>query len=108
MGTPATVNVGHTVTCTYIITDQNGNPMLVQPPLDSPAVWTDAPSPSGADTSAASADGTTNVVTAAAAGSDTVGVTVIVGGSTFTDSVLLTIVAAPQVASGVVIDTVVT
>ena len=105
MGTPATLNVGHTATCTYQVLDQNGNPMLSQVTLDSPAQWTDTPSPAGADTNVVSADGTTDVVTAVAAGSDTVGLTVTIGGKTFTDSVLLTISPAPQQASGVEIVT---
>lgn len=107
MGTPATVNAGHQVTATYKILDQNGQPMLTQPALDSPAVWTDTPSPSGATTNVVSADGTTDVVTAVAVGSDTVGLTVVIGGKTFTDSALITITPAPQVASGVQINTVV-
>lgn len=107
MASPVTVVVGHQVACTYTILDQNGAPMLVQPSLDSPAVWTDTPAPAGADTNAVSADGTTDVVTAVAAGADTVGLSVTIGGNTFTDSLLITIAAAPQVASGVVINSVV-
>lgn len=101
------LSVGHTDTLTYVIVDQNGNPMIPQPALDSPAVWTDAPSASGVDTFAAAADGTSAVVTALAAGSDTVSLSVVVGGKTFTASDLITISAAPQVASGVqIVDTV--
>lgn len=101
MATPVTVNVGHTVTCTYIFLDQNGQPMLTPVTPDSPATWTDTPSAAGVDTNSVSADGTTDVVTAAAAGSDTVGLSVTVGGKTFTDSLLITITPAPQVVSGV-------
>lgn len=105
MASPVTVNVGHKVACSYMITDQNGNDLLVQPPLVQPATWTDAPSPAGVDTSAVSADGTTDLVTAVAAGQDTVGLSVVVnvGGAnqTFTDSAMITIAAAPQVPSGV-------
>ena len=96
-----TVTVGHLINFSYAITDQSGNDMLTQPPLDSPAVWTDAPATPPVDTFVASADGTTALLTATAAGSDTVGLTVIVGGATFTASDLVTITAAPQVASGV-------
>ena len=102
------LTVGHVDTLTYVIVDANGNPMIPQPALDSPAVWTDAPSAAGVETFAAAADGTSAVVTATAAGSDTVGLTVIVGGKTFTASDLITVSAAPQVASGVqIVDTVV-
>lgn len=101
MGTPATVNVGHQVVASYVILDQNGQPMLTQPTPDSPATWTDTLSVPGVDTNAVSADGTQDVITAAAPGTDTVGVSVTVGGKTFTDSALLTVTPAPQVASGV-------
>jgi len=105
MGQPATVSVGHMVTCTLEYLDQNGNPMLTPVTPDSPPVWTDAPSAPGVDTNSVSADGLTDVVSALAVGSDTVGVTVIVGGKTFTDSTLITITAAPQVLTSVQIQT---
>jgi hypothetical protein len=105
MGQPATVNVGHQATCTYVLLDQNNNPMLNPVALDKPAAWTDSPSGTGVDSNVVSADGTVDVVNALAAGSDTIGVSVTVGGKTFTDSVLLTISPAPQVASGVLIQT---
>jgi len=107
MGTPVTANVGHTVACTYVFLDQNGQPMLTQPTPDAPAMWTDAPVPTGASTNNVSSDGTTDVVTLAAAGQDTVGLSVAVGGKTFTDSLLITITPAPQVVSSVVINAVV-
>jgi hypothetical protein len=103
MGQPATVNVGHQVVATYQVLDQNGQPLLTQPTLDAPAAWTDTPSVTGVDTNVVSADGTQDVVTAKAAGTDTIGVSVTVGGKTFTDSTLLTVTPAPQVASGVVV-----
>jgi hypothetical protein len=105
MGTPATVSVGHEVICTITYLDQNGNPMLVTPKPDSAPVWTDTPSAVGVDTNSVSADGLTDIVSALAAGSDTVGVSVIVGGKTFTDSALLTITPAPQVLTSVSIAT---
>src|SRR3974390_2575319 len=103
VGQPATVNVGHQVTCTIQYLDQNGQPMLTTVTPDSPPTWQDSPSPPGAATDVVAADGSTDVVTAVAAGSDTVGVSVTVGGKVFTDSVLITISPAPQVLSSVVI-----
>ena len=101
MGQPATVVAGHEVIATYVVTDQNGQPMVTQPPLDAPASWTDTLSVPGVDTNAVSADGTQDVIQAVAPGTDTVGVSVTIGGKTFTDSALLTVSPAPQVASGV-------
>ena len=110
MGQPVSVNVGHKVTCTYTFVDQNGNPMLVQPTPAAPATWTDTPSAAGVDSNSVSADGTTDVVSALAAGTDTVGLSVTIqtpAGTpqTFTDSALITVTPAPQVVSGVVIET---
>ena len=67
-----TVTVGHLINFSYAITDQNGNDMLTQPPLDSAAVWGDAPTDPPVDSFVVSADGTTAVLTATAAGNDTV------------------------------------
>jgi hypothetical protein len=105
MGQPATVNVGHEVICTIMYLDQNGNPILTTITPDKAPVWTDTPSASGVDTNTVSADGSTDVVNALAAGSDTVGLSVVVGGKTFTDSALLTITPAPQVLTSVSIQT---
>jgi hypothetical protein len=105
MSAPVTVSVGHEVICTYQVVDQNGNPMVTQPPLDKPATWTDTPQPSGSTSNAVSADGTTDVVTALAAGQDTAGVSVMIGGKTFSDSCLVSVTPAPQVATDVQIIT---
>ena len=93
------VTVGHVIDFSILYVDTAGNPMLTPVTPDSPPVWTNVPS--AADTFAASADGTTAVLTAVAAGSDTVGLTVIVGGVTYTASDLVTVNAAPQVLGGV-------
>ena len=105
MGTPATVNVGHQVVGTYVVIDQNGQPMLTQPTPVSPAAWTDTLSAPGVDTNVVSADGTQDVITTVAPGTDTVAcsATFLVNGQnvTFTDSALLTVTPVPQVASGI-------
>lgn len=97
------VTVGHTVTNVIQYFDQNGNPMIVTPTPDTPNVWTDSGSAESPpiDTSAVSTDGNTQTVTATAAGTDQVGVTVVVGGKTFTASVEIDISPAPQVLTSI-------
>ena len=95
------VNVGHSVDSSIIYLDQNGNPMLTPVTPDSPPTWTNAPNPAGIDTLTVSADGSTSVLAATAVGTDTLTLTVVVGGKTFTASEQITISAAPQVLSGV-------
>ena len=107
MASPVTVVVGHmslALTQSWIKT---ARPMLVQPPLDSPAVWTDTPRRQALTPTPCRRTAPRTSVTAVAAGADTVGLSVTIGGNTFTDSLLITIAAAPQVASGVVINSVV-
>ena len=103
------VTVGHTVTNTIVYLDQNGNPMVTTPTPDSPPVWTDSGSTATPpiDSLSVSTDGSTATVTAQAAGTDELGVTVVVGGKTFTASVEIDISAAPQVLTSVAIESVV-
>ena len=100
-----TVNVGHTVSFALVYLDQNGNPMLTAPTPDSPPVWSDTTPATGTLTAAAS--GLTASELAIAAGTDTVNVTVTVGGKTFTASVDLAVAAAPQVLTTVGISSIV-
>ena len=99
------VTVGHTVTNVLQYFDANGNPMLITPTPDSPNVWTDSGSAATPpiDTSTVSTDGNTQTVVASAAGTDLVGVTVVVGGKTFTGSVEVDISPAPQVLTSIAI-----
>ena len=108
VATTDSVNVGHQIAFSINYVDTNGNPMLTPVTPDSPPTWTDAPSAAGVDTFTSSADGTTALLLATAAGSDTVSLSVTVGGVTFTASDLVTISAAPQVLGGVEITSVVT
>ena len=108
VSTTDTVNVGHQIAFSITYVDTSGNPMLTPVTPDSPPTWTDAPSAAGVDTFTASADGNTALLVAEAAGSDTVSLSVTVGGVTFTASDLVTISAAPQVLGGVEITSVVT
>lgn len=97
------VSVGHTIIDTIVFLDQHGNPMLVAPTPDSAPVWTNLAAPA-IDTMSVSADGSTDTITAVAAGVDTVTVTVIVGGTTFSATQQITVNPEPQVLTSVAID----
>ena len=97
----ATLTVGHVDNLSIGFLDQHGNPMLVTPVPDLPPVWANAPVPAGADTLTVATNGLTAVLAAVAAGADTVSLTVVVGGHTFTASDSITISAAPQVLTSV-------
>jgi len=104
------VNAGHSVNMTVEYLDQNGNPMLTTPTPDSPPAWTNAPSAPGIDTLTASPDGSSAVLATNAAdanSSDTVSLSVVVGGQTFTATLGVSISAAPQVLTSVAINGVV-
>lgn len=94
-----TLNVGHTDTMVLQQVDTNGNPMLTPVPYDSPPAWSQVTP--ATDSMAPSADGTQNVVTAVAAGTDTITATAVVGGKSYTASVALTVTPAPQVLGGI-------
>lgn len=94
-----TVSVGHTVDFALVFLDQNGNPMLVTPTPDTPPTWTDTTPATGTLTPAAS--GLTAQESALAVGTDTVSVTLTVGGVSFSASIDLTVQAAPQVLTSV-------
>ena len=96
-----TVSVGHQISYSIQEVDAQGNPMLTAVPFDSPPTWTDSPSAAGVDTFTVSADGTTAVLVADAVGTDSVAVSVTIGGQVFTASDIVTISAAPQVLSGI-------
>ena len=102
------LTVGHMDTLGIEYLDTTGAPMLTPVTPDSPPVWTNAPSTPPVDTFVVAADGSSAVLTATAAGADTVTLTVIVGGVTFTASDVFVISAAPQVLGSVAItDTIV-
>ena len=98
-----TVSVGHTISCSIGYLDTTGNPMLVAPTPDSPPAWTNTTPAS--ETLVPSSDGSTAVATAAAVGTDTINLSVSVGGRTFTASLAVTVQAAPQILGSVVINT---
>ena len=91
----ASVSIGHVINAALSFLDQNGNPMLVQPKLDSVPVWTQLTP--ATEAVVASADGLTALITPAAVGVDTVTVTLSVSGKQFTATLSVNVTAAPQV-----------
>src|SRR5208337_4439485 len=89
------VTVGHVIDFSIQYVDTSGNPMLTPVTPDSPPVWADAPASPPVDTFTVAADGSTAVLAATAAGGDTVTLTVIVGGVSYSASDIVTINAAP-------------
>jgi len=94
-----TLSIGHTLTDTIAYLDQNGNPMLTTPTPDSPPVWSD--STPATETLTVAADGSSATGTPLAVGVDTVSLTVIVGGVTFSATQNVIVTAAPQVLTKV-------
>ena len=92
-----TLNVGQQVQLSLSYLDQNGQPMTVMP--DSPPSWS-AGNPA-TDALTVVADGSSAIDVALAAGTDTVGVTVVVGGRSFAASLALTVAPPPQVLTSV-------
>lgn len=98
------LTLGHNVEASLAYLDANGNPMLVTPKPDSAPVWTNTTP--ATETLIPSPDGNTAEATTVAVGTDSIGVTVIVGGVNFTASVAVTVDAAPQVLTSVAINAV--
>jgi hypothetical protein len=96
-----TVNVGHSIAMTILYLDTNGNPMLTTPVPDSPATWTNSPSDPSVDTFSVAADGNSAQLNALAPGTDTVNLSVTVGGTAYTASLAVEVDAAPQVLGSV-------
>lgn len=103
MANSVAVNVGHKVSMSLLLLDQNGNPMLTQPTLDpSPApAWTGASVPASPAAGTLTPSGATATFVAAEPGTENVGVTVDVGGDAFSASLAIVVSAAPQVLSAV-------
>jgi hypothetical protein len=97
---PVAVSVGHTVNCTLVYLDQNGNPMLTTPTPDAAPVWSNTPA---TETLTPAPGGLTASALAIAAGTDTISVALSVGGVAFTASLPVTVSAAPQVLTSVAI-----
>ena len=81
------VTAGHKVTYALVYLDTNGNPMLTAPTPDGTPIWSLAAVGTTGDTLVAAGDGNSAVLQTAAgdaAGTDTVNLTVTVGGKAFT------------------------
>ena len=102
--------VGHKVVNTIGYVDTTGAPMLTPPTPDSPPTWVSAdatatpPVSPLPDTLTISPDGTECDQACVAVGTDTLNLSVTVGGNTFTASQSITVSAAPRVLGGVVIN----
>jgi hypothetical protein len=95
------LNVGHTLDLVIVFLDTNGNPMLTQPTLDAPAMWTDGPSGSGVDTLTVAPDTLSAAMAALGPGTDTVSVSLSVGGKAFSATAGATITNAPQILGSI-------
>ena len=98
------VTAGHKITYTIAYLDENGRPMITTPTPDGPPSWSNAPSAPGIDTLTPSADGSSAVLQTNpgdADSTDTVSMTVLVGGRSFSASDSVAISAAPQVLTSV-------
>lgn len=100
-----TASIGHTISFTYVILDQHGNPMLTQPTFDATPVWSDTTP--ATETVTADASGVTATGTPLAAGTDTVNVTAQIGGVDFPASIDVSITPEVQVPTSARIDAVV-
>ena len=101
MASPVTLSMGHKLDLSFLILDQNGNPMLTQPAPDAAPVWSDTTP--ATETLAAAASGLTAVATPVAPGTDTINLSLVIGGKALTASLPVEVDAAPQVATSVVI-----
>lgn len=93
------VTIGHSIAMAIAFLDQNGNPMLATPTPDSSPAWTNTTP--ATETVAASTSGLTATATPVAPGTDTVNLSVVVGGQTFTASLDVEVDAAPQTLTSV-------
>lgn len=100
-----TVTVGHSIALSIKFFDQNGNPMLTAPAPDAPPIWSNTTP--ATETLKPAADGLTCEADALAAGSDTVSLSLMVGGKAFSATLAVTVEAEPQVLTSVAIDAVV-
>ena len=97
------ISVGHTDTIMINYLDKNGNPMLVNPTLDSPPVWAITSTPQSPTPDAITYDpsNTVAVMQALDPGSVNVSVTVKIGGKAFSAQDTITIDPAPQVVTSI-------
>ena len=96
---PVTVSVGHTVNCSIIFLDQNGNPMQTTPTPDAAPTWSD--SPAGATTFTVGPNGLTATDLAVATGTDAISLSLAVGGVSYSATLGVTVSPAPQALTSI-------
>lgn len=95
------MNVGQKLPITIQFLDQNGNPMAPTPVPDAPPTWTNSNNTVG--TLVVASDALSAEEDALTAGATTVGMTLAVAGVSFTASLDVTVAAAAQVLTSVVL-----
>jgi hypothetical protein len=95
-----TVSVGHQINYSFIEVDTSGNPMLTQVPVTSSS-WSNTPATPPVDTFTPSTNGATATLVATAPGADSVTVTALINGVSYTATDSVVISAAPQVLGGI-------
>lgn len=95
------ITVGHTLALSISYLDQNGNPMLTTPAPDAAPTWSNTTP--ATETLTASADGLTASAVALAAGTDSIALSLAVGGVTFQAALAVEVDAVPQVLTSVAI-----
>jgi hypothetical protein len=103
--TGAQVGQTITITATFVDNTPQANPMVPQPTPDSTPTWAQA-APS-VESLVVAANGMSAVATVLTPGADTITFTAIVGGVTYTATLSVNDVAAPQVLGGVTLAAVV-
>lgn len=96
-----TVSVGHKIEMAIAFLDQNGQPMQTTPTPDAPPAWTNS-SPN-IDTLVVASDGLSAEDDAEAPGSDTVNLSLAVGGVTYTATLPVVVSPEAQVLTSIAI-----
>ena len=96
------VTVGHKIECSIGYLDENGNPMLTAPTPDAPPVWTNTTP--AVETLVASPDGSACEATTLTAGSDLISLSLFVASQAYTATLAVTVGAAPQRLTTIVIN----
>ena len=96
-----TITLGHKLSLALQVLDQNGNPMLATVAFDAVPTW--ANTTPATETLLASGDGQSATATPVAVGPDTISVSCIIGGKTFTATLSVEVDPAAQVPTSIVI-----
>jgi hypothetical protein len=94
-----TLSVGHKLNLAIAFLDQHGNPLLTPPTPDAKPTWTDTTP--ATETLAVDASGLTATGTPIAAGTDTISLSLLVGGKPFTATLDVTVTPEAQVLTSI-------